>query len=215
VRVFVIGGSGVLGRLLIPLLAEAGHDVVAPGHADLDLYDAAVVRRALDGCDAVYHLATRIPSREAQAQPGAWDENNRLRSEASRVLADAALDAGVGSYILPSVTFVYPAEGNVDEETPVTPAANLGSMIAAEAQCLRFSDAGRTGVILRLGLLWGPGTGADAPVDRYGATLQIADAGRALAMALTVASGVYNVVADGGRVSNARFKAATGWRPAY
>jgi nucleoside-diphosphate-sugar epimerase len=112
------------------------------------------------------------------------------------------------------VTFVYPAEGNVDEETPVTPAANLGSMIAAETQCRRFTEAGRKGVILRLGLLWGPGTGSDVPVGRYGATLQIEDAGRALAMALTVAPGVYNVVADGDRVANARFKAYTGWQAA-
>jgi hypothetical protein len=27
-------------------------------------------------------------------------------------------------------------------------------------------------------------------------------------------SGIYNVVRDGGRVSNGRFKQATGWRPA-
>ncbi|HLF71013.1 MAG TPA: NAD-dependent epimerase/dehydratase family protein, partial [Dehalococcoidia bacterium] len=36
-RVFVTGGTGVLGRGLIPLLRDAGHDVVAPGRTELDL----------------------------------------------------------------------------------------------------------------------------------------------------------------------------------
>lgn len=214
-RILVTGGSGVLGRQLIPLLTEAGHDVSAPRHAELDLYDPAAVRDALEGVGAVYHLATRIPSAATREQPGAWDENDRLRAEATRVLVDVALDAGAASFILPSVTFVYPAEGPADEETPATPAANLGSMIAAEVQCRRFADAGRRGVVLRLGLLWGPGTGSDAPFQRYGATLHVADAGAALKAALDVPSDVYNVVSDGQRVSNARFKAASGWQPVY
>ena len=53
----------------------------------------------------------------------------------------------------------------------------------------------------------------DAPVNRYACTLHIEDAGRALAAALSLPSGIYNVVSDGERVSNARFKAATGWAP--
>ena len=129
------------------------------------------------------------------------------------MLVDAALDAGAASFVLPSVTFVYPAEGPADEDTPVTPAAGLGSMIAAEAQCRRFAEAEGRGVVLRLGLLWGPGTGSNEPFQRYGATLHVADAGAALKAALDVPSGVYNVVSDGQRVSNARFKAASGWQP--
>ena len=39
------------------------------------------------------------------------------------------------------------------------------------------------------------------------------DAGRALLAALTAPSGVDNVVRDDERVSNARFKQATGWHP--
>lgn len=197
------------------MLANAGIDVAAPRHAELELYDEEAVRRALEGIQAVYHLATRIPPPQAQGQPGAWDENDRLRSEASRCLVDAALATKVSVYVQPSVTFVYPPEVPADEDTPVTPAANLGSMIAAEKQCRRFSDAGRQGVVLRLGLLWGPGTASDAPNNRYGATLHVADAGRALLAALDVPAGIYNVVSDGGRIGNHRFKTATGWGPVY
>jgi nucleoside-diphosphate-sugar epimerase len=215
VRILVTGGSGVLGRALVPLLSGAGHEVIAPSRTDLNLYDPVAVRNAMAGVQAVYHLATRIPPPETRGLAGAWDENDRLRAEATRLLADCGLDANVAALLLPSVTFVYPAEGAVDEDTPVTPAANLGSMIAAEAQCRRFDRAERRSVILRLGLLWGPGAESETPVGRYGATLHVQDAGSALATALTLPSGVYNVVSDGGRVSNARFKAATGWRPAY
>ena len=83
----------------------------------------------------------------------------------------------------------------------------------AEKQAARFADAGRRGVVLRFGLLDGPGTGNNAPVDTFGATLHVEDAGRALLAALSVSSGIYNVCRDGERVSNRRFSAATGWRP--
>ena len=69
--------------------------------------------------------------------------------------------------------------------------------------------------MLRFGLLWGPGAASDTPNQRYGSTLHVADAGSALFAALQVPAGVYNVVSDGGRIANERFKAATGWRPLY
>jgi nucleoside-diphosphate-sugar epimerase len=117
-------------------------------------------------------------------------------------------------YVQPSVTFVYPAEGPVDEETPIGEVRpNLESSLAAEQQAARFADAGRRGVILRFGLLDGPGTGHEMPDPQASATLHAEDAGRALLAALTAPSGVYNVVRDDERVSNARFKQATGWYP--
>jgi nucleoside-diphosphate-sugar epimerase len=115
--------------------------------------------------------------------------------------------------VQPTVTFVYP-EGEVDEETaPVNVPPTLESALAAEREAARFAAAGRRGVALRLGLLDGPGTGNERPNPWFGATLHVADAGRALLAALEAPSGVYNVVRDGERVSNARFKRATGWRP--
>ena len=216
VRIFVTGGSGVLGRVLIPRLRADGHDVNAPGSKGLDLFDVKAVREAMAGIEAVYHLATRIPPAGRAGEPGAWDENDRLRREGTRVLVDAAVAAKTGVFVLPSVTFLYPAEGPADEDSPFgSDAARLSSMIAAEEEVRRFAKSGSRGDILRLGLLWGPGTGNDAPSPRYGATLHIEDAGTALLAALSLASGVYNVVGDGERVSNARFKAATGWAPRF
>jgi nucleoside-diphosphate-sugar epimerase len=144
----------------------------------------------------------------------AWRENDRLREDASRLLVDAALAGTTEVYVQPSVTFVYPGEGRVDEDMPIGEVQpHLESSLAAERQAARFATAGRRGVVLRLGSLDGPGTGRDAPSPSADATLRVGDAGRALLAALAAPSGIYNVVRDGERVSNARFKQSTGWRP--
>jgi nucleoside-diphosphate-sugar epimerase len=214
VRVFVTGGSGVLGRALLPLLVAQGDDVRAPGRHELDLFDRARVAEVVGDAEAIFHLATRIPPRDQRRDREAWRENDRLREDASRLLVDAALAGATEAYVQPSVTFVYPGEGPVDENTPIGDVPpHLESSLAAERQAARFAGAGRRCVVLRLGQLDGPGTGRETPDPRTGATLHVDDAGRALLAALAAPSGVYNVVRDDERVSNARFKQATGWRP--
>jgi nucleoside-diphosphate-sugar epimerase len=112
---------------------------------------------------------------------------------------------------------VYAAEGKVDESSPVVDPMHVSaSALLAEREIARFTGAGRHGVVLRLGLLYGPTTGSDVPAERYasyGATVRIEDAGSALAVALDLPSGIYNVVGDGERVSNERLKDASSWRP--
>jgi nucleoside-diphosphate-sugar epimerase len=213
-RLLVTGGSGVLGRALRPLADAAGHDLRMPSSTELDLFDRAAVAAAARDVDAVLHLATRIPSLELISQPDAWRENDRLRADASRILVDAALAAGAEVYVQPTVTFVYPPHGAVSEDTPPAEViATLRSALRAEQETNRFARAGRRGVVLRFGLLDGPGTGNEQPDRRFGATVHVADAGRALVAALTVPSGIYNVCRDGERVSNHRFSNVAGWHP--
>jgi nucleoside-diphosphate-sugar epimerase len=213
VRVLVTGGSGALGRAAVPLVRAQGHEVLAPLPTQLDLFDPVAVTQAVDDVAAILHLATHIPPRERSSERDAWRENDRLRAEASRLLVDAALAAESDLYVQPSVTFFYPAEGLVDEKTPLDRVPDhLLSALAAEQEAARFAAAGRRGVVLRLGLLDGPGTGHELPDMRYGSTLNVTDAGRALLLALALPSGVYNVCRDG-RVSNERFKRASGWHP--
>jgi hypothetical protein len=85
--------------------------------------------------------------------------------------------------------------------------------LAAEQQTERFARAGGRGVVLRFGLLDGPGTGSYPPLSDLGATLHVRDAGRALLSALSLPSGIYNVCRDGERVSIERFTRAAGWHP--
>jgi nucleoside-diphosphate-sugar epimerase len=210
----VTGGIGVLGRSTIPLLRAQGHEIDAPEPTQLDLFDPAAVARAVDSTAAILHLATHIPPRERAGDREAWRENDRLRAEASRILVDAALAAETEVYVQPSVTFLYPAEESADEQTPLGQVPeHLRSAVAAEEETARFAAAGGRGIVLRLALLDGPGTGSDVPDPRYGSTLHVTDAARAVAATLTLASGVYNVCRDGERVSNELFKRVSGWRP--
>ena len=144
----------------------------------------------------------------------AWHENDRLRAEASALLVGAALEAGTEPYVQPTVTFVYPPDGPTTEDTPIGAVEpTMRSGLVAEEQTARFAAAGRRGVVLRFGLLDGPGTGHDEPVPVYGSTLDVRDAGRALLSALSLPSGIYNVCREGEGVSTDRFAAAAGWRP--
>jgi hypothetical protein len=95
VRVLVTGGTGALGRAFQAVATAAGHDVLAPGHTELDLFDPPAVAAAVQSVDAVLHLATRIQALDTMQQPGMWRENDRLRAEASAILvADTSVAAG-------------------------------------------------------------------------------------------------------------------------
>ena len=213
-RLLVTGGSGVLGCALAPRAEAAGHEITMPRHEELDLFDSSAVAGAVRGVDGVVHLATRIRSLEQVSDPDAWLENDRLRAEASRILVDAAIAAEVSVYVQPTVTFVYPPDGPASERTQVGEVLPiLRSALVAEQQAERFAGDGRRGVVLRFGLLDGPGTWFDRPNRDFGATLHVSDAGRALVAALSLPSGIYNVCRDGERVSNEHFTKSARWHP--
>jgi UDP-glucose 4-epimerase len=203
-----------LGRAVRPLAEAAGHEVAAPTHDELDLFDPSAVADAMRDVDAVMHLATRIPSLERFADPDAWRENDRLRTDAARILVDAAIASEVAVYVQPTVTFVYPSDGPTTEATPIREVMPiLRSALVAERETDRFAGSGGRGVVLRFGLLDGPGTGNDEPVRDFGASLHTSDAAYALLSALSLPSGIYNVCRPGERVSIDRFTAAAGWQP--
>jgi nucleoside-diphosphate-sugar epimerase len=214
VRLLITGGTGVLGRALAPLAEAEGHELTMPAHEELDLFDPLAVSDAVHDADGVLHLATRIRTLDTIGDLGAWRENDRLRAEASRILVDAAMAAGAEVFVQPTVTFVYPHDGEASEDTPVGEVLPiLRSALVAEEETERFARGGGRGVVLRFGLLDGPGTWFDEPMGDFGATLHVDDAGRALVSALTLPSGIYNVCRGGERVSAERFAGAAGWAP--
>jgi nucleoside-diphosphate-sugar epimerase len=212
-RILVTGASGVLGRVTVPLLGERGHQLATPSSSQLDLFDVAQVREAVHDVHAVLHLATRIPTPNRRNLPGAWDVNDRLRADATRLLVDGALSAKTQLIVVPTAAFVYPP-GPADESTPLADLPEfLRSALEAEAQLRRFTAAGRRGIALRLGSLYGPEAASAIPTDRYNVHLHTHDAGRALVAALSCSGGLYNVCDDTDPVSHDRFTEATGWRP--
>jgi nucleoside-diphosphate-sugar epimerase len=117
-RILVTGASGVLGRVTVPLLRDSGHHVATPSSSELDMFDGDRLRKAVRDTQAVLHLATRIPTPDRMKIPGAWDENDRLRAQATRLLVDSALVTEAELIVVPTVAFVYPP-GPASESTPL------------------------------------------------------------------------------------------------
>ena len=226
-RVFVAGASGVLGRRVVPLLVAAGHDVSALARSDgraallgglgatpvrAEVFDPDAMVRAVAGHEVVCNLATHIPATKSMAMPGAWAENDRIRSEGSRNLVDGALAAGAARYVQESIAFLYRdgGEGWLDESSPIDPIANLRSAPVAEANTARFSASGATGVILRFAAFYGPDSNATldmirlarrrialgAGPDAYMSSITTDDAAAAVVSSLAAPAGLYNVGDD-------------------
>src|SRR5690349_1799280 len=113
-KVFVAGGTGVVGRRAVERLVEAGHDVSVIARSDekaalvvslgatparVSLFDAPALTEAVAGHEVVVNLATHIPPLTRAGLMSSWQENNRIRTEGARNLADAALAAGASRYV--------------------------------------------------------------------------------------------------------------------
>jgi nucleoside-diphosphate-sugar epimerase len=228
-NVFLTGATGVLGKPVLRMLMDSGHRVRALARdansesrlkstgADLfrgGLFDLSSLRNGVNGCDAVLHLATRIPPPNQASRHGAWNENDRIRTEGTRNLVTAALESGVSTIIYPSVVFVYPDRGDewIDAGIPPEPSALLESTLTAEAEVEKFTGAGNRGIILRMGGFYGPTSGTTRYIlrmTRYGIAMVfgraeayqpliwVDDAALAVVDALSRASaGIYDVVDD-------------------
>jgi nucleoside-diphosphate-sugar epimerase len=145
--------------------------------------------------------------------PGAWKENDRIRTEGSRLLVDAALDAGVGRHVQESITFPYADQGSswIDESAALDVVPMMRSSQAAEEQARRMTEAGRVGIVLRFAMFYGPDSvhtidaarlaeRGQAPTlgrpDAYGSWIHLDDAARAAVTALDLPAGTYNVAED-------------------
>jgi hypothetical protein len=79
---------------------------LARGDGD-DPLDTACRQLAAVGADPVVcHQLTALPARLDWGDPNVFDANNRVPTEGTRVLVDAALAAGAGRVVAQSVTFV-------------------------------------------------------------------------------------------------------------
>jgi nucleoside-diphosphate-sugar epimerase len=178
-RVFVAGATGVIGRGLVAMLIEAGHEVTAmtrsQARADrldelgadgvvCDALDAGALQAAVSKArpEAVIHVLTAIPS---SLQPRNFKKalapTNRLRREGTRNLVAAARAAGASRILAESVAFAYEPAGEwvKDEDAPLAlrSAPPMDEIIGALAE-LERQVLEAEGIVLRYGFLYGPGT---------------------------------------------------------
>jgi nucleoside-diphosphate-sugar epimerase len=168
--VFVTGGAGYVGSVLIPLLLDAGYnvrvldlflygdhvfdDVPAEQRGRLeilkgDLRDQALLRKGLANCDAVIHLAciSNDPSFELDPALG-----RSINFDAFMPLVDIAKDSGVRRFIYASSSSVYGVkeDPNVTEELPLEPLTDYSKFKAmCEDELRKRQSADFTTLILR------------------------------------------------------------------
>lgn len=215
-RIFLTGATGVIGRRVAPLLVAAGHEVTAVARTSdkraaleragakavaVDLFDPAGVRQASAGHDVVINLATHVPhSMMGVFMPGAWAENDRIRRDASAIVAPSA------SRLIQESFACYADGGDrwLDERSPVAPVRYNRTVADAER-------AGAKGVVLRFAGFYGddsPFTMEMAKIarknwsplpgspDAFWSSVSHDDAASAVVAALSAPPGIYNVTDD-------------------
>jgi nucleoside-diphosphate-sugar epimerase len=174
-KVLVTGATGFVGAHSAAAVLAAGHDVrllvrtparVAPALGPLgvaeqvevvtgDVTDAASVRRALAGCDAVIHAAALVTFDRREA-----DRATQVNVEGTRTVLSEACDAGLDPVLyVSSVSALHPPSEPVltpDSPVPATDELYAGSKAGGELVARKLQEAGAPVVITYPGGVWGP-----------------------------------------------------------
>jgi nucleoside-diphosphate-sugar epimerase len=176
-RVFVAGASGALGSRLVPQLIDAGHEVIGTHHSpasaellhvlgakpvQLDLLDRGAVRTAVLEAepDAIVHQATALANiKFGRNFDKAFAATNRLRTEGTDALVNAAREAGVSRLVAQSfASYRYVREGGpvkteddeLDRNIPRNAEQGFAAMVHLEKVVTEFG-----GIALRYGAFYG------------------------------------------------------------
>lgn len=238
-RIFLAGATGAVGQHLVPLLVAGGHHVVASTRTSnksaalraagaeavvLDVLDRGAVMTAVVDArpDVIIHQATALAgARSFKNFDREFAVTNALRTEGTSHLLEAARAAGAGRFIAQSYTGwpnireggrVKTEDDPLDPRPPRTMTQTLDAIRQLEAAVSNAS--GITGIVLRYGSFYGPGTSIGAggeitqmvqrrqfPVVGGGAGVwsftHIEDAAAAARIAAEHgAGGLYNIVDD-------------------
>jgi dihydroflavonol-4-reductase len=174
-KAFVTGGTGFIGGRLIGRLRERGDDVVAlvrsPDKAtrlrelgcelvEGDLSSTDAIRRGIEGCDAVFHVAAVYKVGIPKSQRPAMKDANVGGTE--RVL-DAAIEAGVKRIVYVSTVGVFGnTEGKVVDESYKHPGKDFLSCYEetkylSHLVALDRIENGAPVIIVQPGGVYGPG----------------------------------------------------------
>ncbi|MDO8187839.1 NAD-dependent epimerase/dehydratase family protein [Conexibacter sp. JD483] len=178
-RVLVTGGAGFIGSHVLDSAAAAGLTPCCfdrraspfhpPGEIETvlgDLLDPAQLRAAMEGCDAVVHLAASADVGAVVREPAAAE---RLNASGTLCVLEAARAAGVAHVVYASTIWVYSdcAAEQVDEREQLGLPGHLytATKLAGEMYCRSYAELyGLRTTILRFGIPYGPRARAAAVV---------------------------------------------------
>jgi nucleoside-diphosphate-sugar epimerase len=234
-KIFCAGATGAIGRRQTPLLLAAGHTVTgmtrtpegarlleAAGVAAVvvDVFDADALKRVVTEArpDIVIHQLTDLPRVLDEAQLAAsYPRNARIRSEGTRNLIAAAKAASARRFIVQSIAFGYAPGPEPHAETDPLNLADGPRLVTVrgaadmEEQVL---TSGMEAIVLRYGLLYGPGTWSEGPARKP--ALHVDAAAQAALLAVTRGRpGVYNIADEDGVVSIDKARRQLGFDPAF
>ena len=160
-KIFVTGGTGLVGSHAIERFAALGHEIVAMVRTDRGRqFVQALGARAIAGCvecpddwraaagaDVILHAAAIV------TDPSGWEEYRRINVEGTRFAVRAAAESG-GRLLHVSSVAVYgqrPQTGamaRVSEDTPFGPIADVDYYARSkrEAEAVLWSESARHGV---------------------------------------------------------------------
>lgn len=179
-KILLAGGTGVIGRRLVPQLVAAGHEVTATTRSDdrqamlwnlgarpavMDALDAAsvgdVVAKAAP--DVVIHQLTAIEGADLKHFDRTFAATNRLRTEGTDNLLAAARASGVRRFIAQSYTgwpnerTGGPVKTEADPLVENPPAQQRESLAAIRHLERAVTEAPLESVVLRYGMFYGHG----------------------------------------------------------
>jgi nucleoside-diphosphate-sugar epimerase len=228
--IFLAGAAGAIGKRLLPLLLDAGYQVFGTTRSRaratelsaagaipviVDAYDAAALTRAVvaAGPQIVINQLTDLPfGLDPLLMVEGRVRNARIRQVGSRNLICAALEARARRILAQSIAWAY-APGKLPHAESDPLDALMPSVQQLEEQTL--GSLPLAGIVLRHGLLYGPGTGMDRPDDNP-VIAHVDAAAQATLLAIERgATGIYNIVEHGGQVSADKARRELGWDPGF
>ncbi|MCB9115697.1 MAG: NAD-dependent epimerase/dehydratase family protein [Caldilineaceae bacterium] len=177
-NILVTGGAGFIGSHTVDAALAAGHSVRVlddlstgtaanlPDSAELltgDVTDLAAVEQALQGCDAVIHLAALVSVPQSLQEPA---NTYHVNTTGTVGLLEAARQAGVRRAVLASTCAVYgDLPGRKSEDSLVQPLVPYAASKRMAEQWLQLYAVayGMETVVLRYFNVYGPRQRADSP----------------------------------------------------
>ena len=236
-KIFLAGATGAIGKRLVPLLVDAGHEVVGTTHSKnkgealraagvepvvVDVFDAPALSRAVAAArpDILVHQITDLPhGLDPSEMAEGTRRNAHMRKAGTHNLVSAAREAGVRRLVAQSIAWMYAPGGQPhSEDDPLDVHAQGDRAITVEGvatlERLTLSSPPIGGTVLRYGHLYGPGTGVRSIPEAP--SLHVDAAASAALLAIEEGhSGVYNIADQNGYLSTAKARRELGFDPDF